>query len=695
MPIDNIRDNLLKYHKEYEKDKEGLNHAEAAVNSIKIPERGGTADHLQRAAGGVHLRGRAHLLGNGITTKYIKDGGVNFLGAEISSPEDLAVMMQAYRNPLFETTRVFYLKDKRIIAVEGLSNRLPSLVEIQFKDSDRPEEHVKQMMAQTGADTFYLLHNHPSGDPTPSFADCILSLRFAKVSGFAGHVVINHKRFALIDTSGSYEIRQIPPESKDQDLMLRPSLNHPLLHQPVKTSDQIALIGKQLVESAGKEEVSYLLYCSGSAIRTIQEISTDVLWDDSLSAWLVEQMKCFGSVNVLCITSDKKLFNHLTPLVKEGYLQDVVFLSEDSSFLSKVEEEHISRRNVDLLVDRMQKESILYYEIAEQNGMRQQAYRSQTGTCRLFVDLDGTLAVFTPVEQIETLYQKGYFQNLKSYGNAVEGLKFYIKDNPETEVYILSSVLADSPYALDEKNAWLDQYLPQVDRAHRIFPLCGKNKADYVPGGVKSTDILVDDYTDNLLSWQAAGGTGIKMMNGINGTKGRWQERRFDAHGLPEAISRQLSNLISRLEMEEIPMTKESRNHYTPKAVNLIATYEELFHVEPSKKVTEYFCDYGMHVIKNDIPISVVQHMYEHGLKSLGLTETDFEKNNRYTYRGNIITDMCQKNGIPIPDYARQEPAQPCINFNDFLERQHSKRSNFDFGTKNLEGENEKSGQEK
>lgn len=555
MPIDNIRDNLLKYHKEYEKDKEGLNHAEAAVNSIKIPERGTTADHLQQSHGDLSVRGRAHLLGNGITAKYIRNGGIDFIGVEINTPEDLAVIMQAYRNPLFETTRVFYLKDKKVITVEGLSNRLPNLVSVQFKDADLPAEHIDQMMKQTGADAFYLLHNHPSGDPTPSFADRILTLRIAKAYGFSGHIVINHKTFALIDGSGKHEMRQIPSALKETDPMLQPSLEHPLLYRHVKNPDQIALIGKQL-EAAKNSDISCLLYCSNNTIRTIQEIDTHALLDKSLAPWLLEQMKAFGSINVFCITSDKEIFDHLTPLVADRYLQDVIFLSEDPSFfLSKVEEQHIAA-SLQPLENRMLTESTRYYEITDQAGVRQQTYQSDPGTCRLFIDLDGTLAVFTPVKQMETLYQKGYFQNLKPYGNALEGLKLYMKENPETEVFILSSVLSDSKYALQEKQAWLDQYLPQIDRDHRLFPPCGSDKSAFVPGGVKITDILVDDYTDNLFSWQTAGGAGVKMMNGINGTKGRWQERRLNAHSLPEAMASQLSHLVSRMELNEIHTAK-------------------------------------------------------------------------------------------------------------------------------------------
>ena len=34
---------------------------------------------------------------------------------------------------------------------------------------------------------------------------------------------------------------------------------------------------------------------------------------------------------------------------------------------------------------------------------------------------------------------------------------------------------------------------------------------------------MFDDYSQNLHEWQAAGGTGIKCYNGINGNNGTWK----------------------------------------------------------------------------------------------------------------------------------------------------------------------------
>lgn len=139
---------------------------------------------------------------------------------------------------------------------------------------------------------------------------------------------------------------------------------------------------------------------------------------------------------------------------------------------------------------------------------------------RLFVDMDGTLAVWNNV-YLEQLYEPGYFRNLPPLDRMIQKVTAF-QQRGEAEVFILSAYLPDSPYALKEKREWLDQYLPSVDAAHRLFIPCGENKGHSVPGHIRSTDFLLDDYTKNLREWTAAGGTGIKLLNGINSTQNTW-----------------------------------------------------------------------------------------------------------------------------------------------------------------------------
>ena len=158
---------------------------------------------------------------------------------------------------------------------------------------------------------------------------------------------------------------------------------------------------------------------------------------------------------------------------------------------------------------------------------------------RLFVDMDGTLAVFQPVKELEMLYEPGYFSDLPPLRNVVIAIQDIVRDHPEVEVFILSAYLSDSRYALSEKNAWLNQYLPEIDASHRVFVPCGENKADYIPGGVEETDFLLDDYTHNLTLWQPPG-KGIKLLNGINHTRGSWQDSRLRCDKAPHLLKKSI-----------------------------------------------------------------------------------------------------------------------------------------------------------
>lgn len=139
---------------------------------------------------------------------------------------------------------------------------------------------------------------------------------------------------------------------------------------------------------------------------------------------------------------------------------------------------------------------------------------------RIFVDMDGTLAEFNSIAKIEDLYEQGYFANLQPQQNVVDAVNLLCADS-RFEVYILSSAL-DSPYAVSEKNQWLDTHLPQIDKQHRLFPAYGAMKTSIIPDGLKPTDTLLDDYSLNLNSW-CPPGQAVKLMNGINGNHGTWQ----------------------------------------------------------------------------------------------------------------------------------------------------------------------------
>lgn len=162
---------------------------------------------------------------------------------------------------------------------------------------------------------------------------------------------------------------------------------------------------------------------------------------------------------------------------------------------------------------------------------------------RLFVDMDGTLAEFRKMDTLEKLYEEGYFRNLRPFPAMVEAIQNLQRKHSGLEIFILSSVLADSPYALHEKNAWLNEYLPGIDEGHRIFPPCGTDKKEYVPGNMTEADFLLDDYTKNLRAWGNPQ-TGIKVLNGINGIHGTWHGNTVSVYQPAETIKSAIVDIM-------------------------------------------------------------------------------------------------------------------------------------------------------
>lgn len=141
--------------------------------------------------------------------------------------------------------------------------------------------------------------------------------------------------------------------------------------------------------------------------------------------------------------------------------------------------------------------------------------------------MDGTLAVFNnQIESEEVLYQQGYYRNLPPQQSVIDAVRI-LSHRKDIEIFVLSAVLP-TPYAQPEKDAWLNDYLPEIDSAHRIYVPCGEDKGKYIGHTLGEDDLLLDDYSTNLHSW-CPPGSAVKLMNGINGNFRTWQGNRVSA----------------------------------------------------------------------------------------------------------------------------------------------------------------------
>ena len=164
---------------------------------------------------------------------------------------------------------------------------------------------------------------------------------------------------------------------------------------------------------------------------------------------------------------------------------------------------------------------------------------------RIFVDMDGTLARFHDENlYLERMFEKGFFRDLKPFENAVSAIKELVKDNT-SEIFILSATV--NSCSLEEKQEWLDRYLPEIDKEHRIFTSLNVPKSEAIGHRLTDKDILIDDYNKNLLEWQKAGGTSVKAKNNINhkGLHGElWKGDLIDITDTAERIVEHMTKII-------------------------------------------------------------------------------------------------------------------------------------------------------
>lgn len=208
---------------------------------------------------------------------------------------------------------------------------------------------------------------------------------------------------------------------------------------------------------------------------------------------------------------------------------------------------------------------------------------TMTTKSRLFIDLDGTVARFYDASSnyLEQMYEKGYFRNLQPYEEMTEGIKLFMEQHKDVEVFTLSAkVNGEPPYCEAEKQEWLDEYLPEIDREHRLFTEIGHNKAEYIPNGISNTDVLYDDYNKNLIDWENSGGVALKCHNNINmkglgaygGDKVMWEGQVLKNDIEPQEIANSLYETVSAAQSMS-SVNGEPLNEAVRTALKLINDY--------------------------------------------------------------------------------------------------------------------------
>jgi len=301
------------------------------------------SDNLSTASGKVVRPGGREgagisTLGKAITDELVTKGRIDLRGRTVKTADELATMAQVFRDPRIETMRYFYVDDNgKILAHEGISSRMPGYSQTFVTDRARAVQDMKERMERLGATGYWMLHNHPSGRPSPSQADIDVTRILAKeVPGFKGHVVINSGKYSFIQPQNFinyiYNLPNLPSDWVDP--LLTVGKEHAALGKAIKTPSDLARIGQSLKRP--ENYTSLIFRGVDGSVRTIQNIPNGMLKNiEQASGYLRNRTAEFGAPEIFAYTdsSDRDLHVALQNLFANGSLRDVIHKEHGRSYL--------------------------------------------------------------------------------------------------------------------------------------------------------------------------------------------------------------------------------------------------------------------------------------------------------------------------------------------------------------------------
>lgn len=127
-------------------------------------------------------------------------GFISFIGAEIKTLVDLVQMYSIFRNPALEYSHIVLAKSGKIVRQIGMTSGVSGSTRVFPAGVD-----LKDFFSKIDYDQAYILHNHPSGDVSPSIQDFKVTEGFIKNAfgdKFAGHIIFDHTSYTVLQPDG-------------------------------------------------------------------------------------------------------------------------------------------------------------------------------------------------------------------------------------------------------------------------------------------------------------------------------------------------------------------------------------------------------------------------------------------------------------------------------------------------------------
>ena len=289
---------------------------------------------------------RGKIYGLGITRKLVNDGAVSLVGQKAMSAADLAEIAQVLRHHGYEKFHYVYVDDAGNVKFhETVTARLPANAPIFLPEDvhqgknpgvylENAKRRIVDNMRRFGASKFYLVHNHPSGDPTPSKEDfdvtsALVDLKNTTLtSSFGGHIILDHNKYAVID--GDMNSAQHVLKNQYKADYYFPEKAHPALGVNVASED----VTQNIADMYGTEAETTAFYLTAkNVVRSVQKIHDNFKDVDEKTQmnYLRYCARSVGGLRVILVTSNKGLYDSIKDRINSGRddgILDVVLMKD-------------------------------------------------------------------------------------------------------------------------------------------------------------------------------------------------------------------------------------------------------------------------------------------------------------------------------------------------------------------------------
>lgn len=284
----NWRDNASSTPEEHRATREGLDEADRLLEKEGAPsEENRNRDHGQGGVpgsghdgggpGGLPGKLAQPRVVASLLEKLKKQGWVDLRGTVVKSSQDIASAARVWRNKHFETFRLIYIKDGKILAHEGVTSRIPSFSRLFAREGDKRIKELSDILRRSrrlDVDEVVMMHNHPSGNPTPSLDDLtatqVLAHSLAAVARREGlparfenlirrHIVIDHDTYHEIPVKKGLAGKGEPGKIIDpgEDVLTASASDHAALSASFKTLPEIVSYTAHLVNDPRTVDVIF------------------------------------------------------------------------------------------------------------------------------------------------------------------------------------------------------------------------------------------------------------------------------------------------------------------------------------------------------------------------------------------------------------------------------------------------------